>query len=82
MPVERALRAAADHAVFWTSLSIGTEDISFLQEFDDLAGRRVDDADYQAVVDLEDLEDQELFDLLLAEYPEWLTAARQAGLLS
>ncbi len=78
---ERELRAAAECPVFWKFLSIGKEEIPFLQKLDDLTGRRVDNADYQAVVDLDDVKDQQLFDLLLVEYREWLTAARGARLL-
>lgn len=78
---EKELRAAADRPVFWKFLSIGKEEIAFLQKLDDLSGRLIDNADYQAVIDLDDLKDQQLFDLLLVEYPEWLIAARQAGLL-
>lgn len=78
---ERELRAAADSAVFWKFLSIGEEEIPFLQKLDDLTGRRVDNADYQPVGDLGAVKDQALFDLLLVEYPEWLAAARAEGLL-
>lgn len=79
---ERELRNAADFPVFSKFLSIGSDEIAFLQKLDDLTGRPVDNADYQAVADLTLLKDQSLFDLLLVEYADWLAAVRSAGQLS
>lgn len=77
---EKELRTAA-FPVFWKFLSIGSEEIPFLQKLDDLTDRTVDNADYQPIADLGLVKDQALFDLLLVEYPEWLTAVRQQGML-
>ena len=79
---ERELRDAAAYPVFWKFLSIGDEEIAFLQKLDDLSGRVVDNADYQPVGDLSLVKDQALFDLLLVEYGDWLREARAAGLLT
>ncbi len=68
--------------MFWKFLSIGSEEIAFLQKLDDLTGRRVDNADYQAVADLALVKDQTLFDLLLVEYADWLATVRAAGMLA
>lgn len=75
------LRDASGSPVFWKFLSIGDEDIPFLQKLDDLSDRVVDNADYQPVGDLALVQDQALFDLLLVEYPEWLAEVRGRGIL-
>ena len=53
----------------------------FLQELDDMGGRYVDNADFFAVSDPVGIPDDQLFDLLMTEYPGWLRAARDGGLL-
>jgi len=78
---EKELREAASYPLFWKFLSIGDEEIPFLQKLDDLTGRAVDNADYQAVGGLSDVKDQALFDLMLVEYGDWLRAARAEGML-
>jgi hypothetical protein len=79
---EQELREAAAYPVFWKFLSIGAEDIPFLQKLDDLTGRVIDNADYQAIADLSLVKDQALFDLLLVEYADFLAAARAEGMLA
>lgn len=79
---EKELRDAAAHPVFWKFLSIGDEEIPFLQKLDDLNGRVVDNADYQAVGDLAAVKDQALFDMMLVEYGDWLRQVRAEGILA
>lgn len=54
---------------------------NFLEKLDDLPGRHLDNADFFAVTDPSNIPDDQLYDLLMAEYPGWLPAARGAGLL-
>jgi len=46
-----------------------------------MAGRYLDNADFFAVEDPAAIPDDELFELLMTEYPGWLTQARDKGLL-
>jgi len=55
---------------------------TFLEQLDDLAGRHVDNADFFGVTDPSNLSDDQLYDLLMTEYPGWLEAARRGGLLT
>ena len=79
---EAELRAAAHYPAFWKFLSIGEEEITFLQKLDGLAGRAGDNTDYQPVGDLTLLKDQALVDLLLTEYDTWLVTARELRMLA
>jgi hypothetical protein len=55
---------------------------TFLEQLDDLSGRHVDNADFFGVTDPANLSDDQLYDLLMTEYPGWLEAARRGGLLT
>jgi stress response protein SCP2 len=59
----------------------GSSDFAFLEELDDMPGRFVDNANFFAVEDPAAIPDEALFELLMGEYPTWLTLARQRGLL-
>lgn len=60
---------------------VPTSAFPFLEELDDMGGRFVDNADFFAVSDPVGIPDEQLFDLLMTEYPGWLEAARAKGLL-
>ncbi|MGK5169444.1 VWA domain-containing protein [Geodermatophilus sp. CPCC 205761] len=82
------IRSASYEPVFWQFMGIGSpRQFTFLQRLDDLEGRFTDNADFFAV-DEKDLmgrtpiSDDELFDRLMTEYPDWLRRARAQGLLA
>jgi stress response protein SCP2 len=62
--------------------SMLTGDFQFLEELDDMPGRFVDNADFFSVADPADLSDEQLYDLMMNEYPGWLQLARSKGLLA
>ena len=59
----------------------GGGEFRFLEELDDMDGRYLDNADFFAVANPADIPDDQLFELLMTEYPGWLTQARAKGLL-
>ena len=61
--------------------SMLTGDFQFLEELDDMPGRYIDNADFFSVADPADLSDEQLYDLMMNEYPGWLKLARSQGLL-
>ncbi|MBB5119782.1 hypothetical protein AF335_12630 [Streptomyces eurocidicus] len=52
-----------------------------LERFDTMPGRRVDNVGFFAVDDIGAVPDTELYDRLLSEFPDWMAAARRAGIL-
>jgi stress response protein SCP2 len=62
--------------------SMLTGDFQFLEELDDMPGRYIDNADFFSVADPGDISDEQLYDLMMNEYPGWLQGARQQGLVS
>ncbi|MDQ1663632.1 MAG: hypothetical protein QOJ68_3612 [Blastococcus sp.] len=64
-----------------SSSSGASGEFRFLEELDDMGGRFLDNADFFSVEDPAKVSDDELFDLLMTEYPGWLVQARERGLL-
>lgn len=78
----RALTEVSYAPIFWKFLSIGKDNMEFLQKLDDLDNRYIDNADYQHLgLDVDSVSDEELFDLMLVEFKEWLVEAKQKNLL-
>ncbi len=56
-------------------------DFSFLEQLDEMGDRHLDNADFFSLEDPESIPDEELYDLLTAEYPNWVKSARLKNLL-
>ncbi|MFD7644596.1 VWA domain-containing protein [Kitasatospora sp. NPDC059795] len=79
--IEAQLRASVEEPIFWQFVGLGRSNYGVLERFDQLPGRRVDNVGFFAVDDISTLPDPELYDRLLSEFPQWITAARRAGIL-
>ncbi|MEU6890360.1 VWA domain-containing protein [Streptomyces sp. NPDC046557] len=79
--IERELRAAVEEPLFWQFVGLGRAGFGVLERFDTMPGRRVDNVGFFAVDDIDRISDPELYDRLLSEFPSWIRAARQAGIL-
>ncbi|MGD2181415.1 VWA domain-containing protein [Lusitaniella coriacea] len=60
---------------------LAASDFSFLEGLDDLRGRYLDNSDFFSVEDPEAISNQDLYDLLMTEYPNWVKAVQSKGLL-
>ncbi|MER5841394.1 VWA domain-containing protein [Streptomyces prasinus] len=79
--IERELREAVEEPIFWQFVGLGRSNYGVLERFDTLPGRRVDNVGFFAVDDIGTVPDPELYDRLLSEFPQWITAAGRAGIL-
>ncbi|MGV9918734.1 VWA domain-containing protein [Streptomyces cellulosae] len=79
--IEAQLREAVEEPVFWQFVGLGHANYGVLERFDTLPGRRVDNVGFFAVDDISTVPDAELYDRLLSEFPQWIRAARGAGIL-
>ncbi|RKT02646.1 stress response protein SCP2 [Streptomyces sp. 3211.6] len=79
--IERELREAVEEPVFWQFVGLGRAGFGVLERFGTMPGRRVDNVGFFAVDDIDRIPDPELYDRLLSEFPSWIRAARQAGIL-
>ncbi|MGW3093763.1 vWA domain-containing protein [Streptomyces sp. NPDC001102] len=88
LAAERYLCKAARLPLFWQFVGFGdpgSKQFDFLRRLDDLAvpGKRVVDnaGFFHAGADPRKVSDAELYDRLVAEFPQWLAAARSRGIL-
>ncbi|MBB1242490.1 VWA domain-containing protein [Streptomyces durbertensis] len=79
--IEKELRDAVEEPVFWQFVGLGRSDYGVLERLDSLTGRRVDNVGFFAVDDINEVADEELYDRLLSEFPQWLRSAAAAGIL-
>lgn len=73
-PTDRAIRESSKYKIFYQFVGIGHENFRYLQKLDDLDGRQVDNTAFVKVEDFARLDDDQLFNKLLEQYPQWLQA--------
>lgn len=78
--IEAEIRDAECQPIFWQFIGLGNADFGVLQHFDTMEGRSIDNVGFFAVADINTIADQELYDLLLQEFPKWINAAQAAGI--
>ena len=76
------MRTSAHLPAFWQFVGIGRANYGLLTKLDELPDRVVDNAGFFAVDDIDAVSDAELYRRLLSEFPDWLRAARAAGIVS
>ncbi|MFD4552203.1 vWA domain-containing protein [Streptomyces sp. NPDC058466] len=88
LAAERYLCKAAKLPLFWQFIGFGDPDskqFAFLRRLDELAvpqKRVVDNAGFfHAGSDPRKVSDEELYDRLVGEFPQWLAAARERGIV-
>ena len=70
---DRAIRKSSKHKIFYQFVGIGKyESFDYLQKLDDLDGRAVDNTAFIKVEDFSRMDDDQLYDKLLEQYPQWL----------
>jgi stress response protein SCP2 len=95
---EQQILEASREPFFWSFMAIGKRPsgglfggkksnrlprgFDFLAYLDDMPGRLVDNANFFSVEDPSVPTDEQLFELLMEEFPQWQEAAHKAGLFS
>ena len=81
-PTNEIMKRLSGLPAFVQFIAVGREDsFPYLQRLDDLKGREVDNAGFFAVEDPKGIGDDQFFELMMGEFPQWLQAARSAGIL-
>nr|WP_237405344.1 VWA domain-containing protein [Streptomyces sp. SN-593] len=80
---KRLLQQSSTLPIFWQFVGFGSpRGLRFLQGLDTLRGRTIDNAGFFAAGrEPRKRDDAELYDLLMAEFPQWLVAARAARII-
>jgi hypothetical protein len=78
---ESAIREASHTGIFFQFIGIGKSRFPFLERLDNLGGRNIDNANFFTVADLDNKTDDQLYSLLLTEFPAYVKAARAKNLI-
>lgn len=73
---EEAIKNASRFGIFFQFVGIGGAQFPFLEKLDTLSGRVLDNANFFKVDDLSRKSDEDLYQLLLTEFPGWIPQAR------
>lgn len=79
--IQRELAEASHEPIFWQFIGVGSTRFPFLEQLDTMGGRLIDNAGFFAVEDPSRVTDDEMYNLLLGEYPSWVNLARSHGLI-
>lgn len=79
--IKKSIVSSSTQPIFWQFVGIGNSNFDVLRKLDTMEGRFVDNANFFHLDYLENVSDEELYDQLLNEFPEWLEEAKQKGIL-
>ncbi|KPX09400.1 VWA domain-containing protein [Pseudomonas savastanoi] len=79
--ITRLMTEAAKLPIFWQFVGLGGRGYGILEKLDDMGGRVVDNCNFFALDRLDEIPEEKLYDLLMEEFPDWLKAAKGAGIL-
>jgi hypothetical protein len=78
---EEAIIEASKSGIFFQFVGIGNAGFYFLDKLDNLSGRNIDNANFFKVPDLSTKSDDDLYSLLLNEFPSFINEARNKRLI-
>lgn len=77
----KAIISASNHAIFFQFVGIGEESFKFLKELDTMDGRNVDNANFFQTKNIGSLSDEQLYRLLMAEFPKFVGESKSKSML-
>lgn len=81
LETEKVIKEMSEKGFFIQFIGIGSSSFSFLENLDNLQGRKLDNANFFKVTDLKNMSDDQLYKGLMKEYPQWLIQAKDLGLV-
>ncbi len=75
--IDNAVIDSSGEPIFWQFVGVGESDFGVLKKLDNIKGRVVDNANFFQIQAIESMEDNELYELLLNEFPLWLQEAKE-----
>ncbi|MGC5774796.1 VWA domain-containing protein [Paenibacillus pabuli] len=80
--IMRLITESSYQNLFWQFVGLGQANYGILEKLDDMSGRFIDNANFFALDDISKISDEELYDRLLSEFPDWIKEARSKGILA
>ncbi|MFJ2684585.1 VWA domain-containing protein [Pseudomonas sp. NPDC087342] len=79
--IKKLMIEAAKLPIFWQFVGIGGHNYGILEKLDTMTGRVVDNCGFFALDDLHDISEEQLYDKLMEEFPQWLKDAKAKGIV-
>jgi stress response protein SCP2 len=74
--IKQLLIKSSKMPIFWQFVGVGGSGYGVLERLDTMSGRYVDNANFFALDDFRKVSNEELYDRLLTEFPQWLNEIR------
>lgn len=78
---ERVIVDTCEEPVFWQFIGLGDDSMDFLENLDDMKGRKVDSVDFFRLNRPNHVTDETLYAKCFDEYPKWIQDARKRGIV-
>ncbi len=79
--IRKIMAESSVQPIFWQFVGLGRSDFEVLKQLDTMEGRVVDNANFVHLDNIAAVSDEELYDRLLNEFPSWIKAAQEKGIL-
>lgn len=76
------IQGISGESIFWQFIGIGSAQFKYLESLDNMTGRKLDNANFFSLNDIKDIDDNELYDRILGEYPDWVEEAKSKGIIT
>lgn len=70
--IKNIIISSSNSPLFWQFVGFGNANYGILRDLDKLEGRDIDNSGFFAIDDYEKISDEELYERLMEEFPEWL----------
>lgn len=79
--IKNILTTASTKPIFWQFVGVGGYGYGILEELDHMTGRYVDNANFFALDDFKSVSNEDLYNRLLNEFPQWLTEIKRLHMI-
>lgn len=79
--IKKPVVSSSDKPLFWQFVGIGDSNFKVLENLDTMEGRFIDNANFFHVQNIDAMTDEELYDRLLNEFPDWIREAKDKSVL-
>lgn len=78
---DKVMKDSSKYPIFWQFLGIGKTEFKYLEKLDTMKGRKVDNANFFSVNNINNISDEKLYENILSEYPTWCSDAQSLGII-
>lgn len=79
---EQVIKDSSNLGIFWQFVGLGGSSFNFLEKLDNLNGRVLDNTNFFHLNDFNKIDDSELYNRLLNEFPSWIKEAQSKGFIN